>query len=152
MGVGGTALLAAINPTVAGLGLLNIILYGIIYTRMKRMHWSNTQVGAIVGAIPPLMGYAAASGGSFGTEGACVAAMLFFWQFPHYYALAANKNAEYTVARYRMLTTDNMRQAMWFSFWSLVALTALHFYILFFLQGPLHIMNYFGTAGVFLMW
>lgn len=152
MGVGGTAILAAINPTVAALGLANIGLYGFTYTRMKRKHWLNTQVGAIVGAIPPLMGYTAASGGSFGIEGTCVAAMLFFWQFPHYYALAANKNQEYTVARYRMLTTESMRNAMWFSFWSLVALTGVHLYILLCLQGPLHIMNYFGMFAVLLMW
>jgi len=68
------------------------------YTRMKRKHWLNTQVGAIVGAIPPLMGYTAASGGSFGIEGTCVAAMLFFWQFPHYYALAANKNQDRVIS------------------------------------------------------
>ena len=65
---------------------------------MKRKHWLNTQVGAIVGAIPPLMGYTAASGGSFGIEGTCVAAMLFFWQFPHYYALAANKNQDRVIS------------------------------------------------------
>ena len=121
MGVGGTAILAAINPTVAALGLANIGLYGqaarnfieffskissqffepeksFTYTRMKRKHWLNTQVGAIVGAIPPLMGYTAASGGSFGIEGTCVAAMLFFWQFPHYYALAANKNQDRVIS------------------------------------------------------
>ena len=69
------------------------------YTRMKRKHWLNTQVGAIVGAIPPLMGYTAASGGSFGIEGTCVAAMLFFWQFPHYYALAANKNQDRVIPK-----------------------------------------------------
>ena len=51
-----------------------------------------------------------------------------------------------------MLTTHSMKDAMWFSFWSLVALTAIHIYILLFLQGPLHIMNYFGLLGVLLMW
>ena len=66
---------------------------------MKRRHWLNTQVGAIVGAIPPLMGYTAASGGSFGIEGTFVAAMLFCWQFPHYYSLAANKNKVRVILR-----------------------------------------------------
>jgi len=152
MGVGGTALLSLINPTTAVLGLANIGLYGYTYTRMKRKHWLNTQVGAIVGAIPPLMGSTAASGGVFNIEGACVAAMLFFWQFPHFYALAANKNDEYILARYKMLTTESMRNAMWFSLGSLLALTGVHLYILLFLQGPLHIMNYFGLLGVVLMW
>ena len=51
-----------------------------------------------------------------------------------------------------MLTTESMRSAMWFSFWSLVALTGVHLYILLCLQGPLHIMNYFGMFAVLLMW
>ena len=41
---------------------------------------------------------------------------------------------------------------MWFSFWSLVALSLLHLYILFYVQGPLHIMNYFGLFGILFMW
>ena len=62
------------------------------------------------------------------------------------------QNKEYTVARYRMLTTESMRSAMWFSFWSLVALTGVHLYIFLCLQGPLHVMNYFGMFAVLLMW
>jgi protoheme IX farnesyltransferase len=66
-GVG--ALWAGVNPTVAGLGLANIVLYAGVYTPMKRLSWLNTWVGAIVGGIPPLMGWAAAAGESATSDG-----------------------------------------------------------------------------------
>lgn len=59
--VGVTALYFGVNPTVAFLGASNIVLYGGLYTTLKRKSISNTWVGAVVGAIPPLMGWAASS-------------------------------------------------------------------------------------------
>ena len=50
------------NSLTAGLGLANIVLYAGVYTPMKVVSASNTWVGAVVGAIPPLMGWSAASG------------------------------------------------------------------------------------------
>ncbi|KAB5578142.1 mitochondrial Protoheme IX farnesyltransferase [Coniochaeta sp. 2T2.1] len=63
------ALWTGVNPTVAGLGAANIVLYAGIYTPMKRVSWLNTWVGAIVGGIPPLMGWAAAAGESATGDG-----------------------------------------------------------------------------------
>lgn len=51
-----------LNPTVCGLGVLNYFLYTAAYTPMKRMSPLNTWIGAWVGAIPPMMGWAAATG------------------------------------------------------------------------------------------
>ena len=51
------------NPLTAGLGVFNWILYTMFYTPMKRMSISNTWVGSVVGAIPPIMGWAACTGG-----------------------------------------------------------------------------------------
>lgn len=63
-GLSGVALLAAnVNMLTASLGALNLILYSFIYTPMKRFNIANTWIGSIVGAIPPVMGYAAATGG-----------------------------------------------------------------------------------------
>lgn len=63
-GLSGVALLAAnVNTLTASLGALNLILYSFIYTPMKRFNIANTWIGSIVGAIPPVMGYAAATGG-----------------------------------------------------------------------------------------
>ncbi|KAG8954179.1 Protoheme IX farnesyltransferase, mitochondrial [Tulasnella sp. 424] len=62
-GVAGPAvLLTFVNPLTAGLGVLNIVLYSGIYTRMKRTSIANTWVGAVVGAIPPVMGWTACNG------------------------------------------------------------------------------------------
>lgn len=58
-GIGGLALLASVNPLTASLGLLNIVLYAAVYTPLKRLSVVNTWIGAIVGGIPPLMGWAA---------------------------------------------------------------------------------------------
>lgn len=59
-GVAGISILATcVNPLTAALGGLNLFLYSFIYTPMKRVHIANTWVGAIVGAIPPVMGFTA---------------------------------------------------------------------------------------------
>jgi protoheme IX farnesyltransferase len=88
----------------AGLGLLNILLYAGkffafklnfklpiigVYTPMKRYHIGCTWVGALVGAIPPLMGYAALTG-SLDSGALVLATILFSWQFPHFNGLSWN--------------------------------------------------------------
>ena len=119
VGVGG--LWFGVNPTVAFLGGLNIFLYAGVYTPMKRISVVNTWIGAVVGGIPPLMGWAAAAGqsatGSGGWEelllgeenvgGWLLAALLFAWQFPHFNALSWTIREEYKNAGYRMLAWTN---------------------------------------------
>lgn len=111
------------NSTVAALSALNIFLYAGVYTPMKRMSVVNTWVGALVGAIPPLMGWAAAAGHAATTEhhtaadllwtwpdaagGWLLAALLFAWQFPHFNGLAHGIRDEYRRAGYRMLAWTN---------------------------------------------
>ncbi|KAK5006650.1 hypothetical protein LTR28_006236 [Elasticomyces elasticus] len=60
--IGTAALYYGVNPTTAALGAGNIFLYAAVYTPLKRVHVVNTWVGAIVGAVPPLMGWCAAAG------------------------------------------------------------------------------------------
>ena len=112
-----------VNPTVAFLGGLNIMLYAGIYTPMKRISVLNTWAGAVVGGIPPLMGWAAAAGqsatgsgewrellfseGSIG--GWLLAGLLFAWQFPHFNSLSWPIREEYKNAGYRMLVWTNAR-------------------------------------------
>ena len=60
--VGVGLLYTAVNPLTAALGLFNLGLYTMAYTPMKRLSTSNTWVGSVVGAIPPMMGWAAATG------------------------------------------------------------------------------------------
>ncbi|KAL8816745.1 MAG: hypothetical protein Q9223_004298 [Gallowayella weberi] len=121
IGVG--SLYYGVNPTVSFLGGLNIFLYAGIYTPMKRISVLNTWVGAVVGGIPPLMGWAAAAGqsatGNVGWQelllsqdsigGWLLAAFLYAWQFPHFNALSWTIRDEYKHAGYRMLAWVNPR-------------------------------------------
>ncbi|KAK5084993.1 Protoheme IX farnesyltransferase, mitochondrial [Exophiala xenobiotica] len=122
-GLTGLALLDfGTNPTVAALSGLNIFLYGFIYTPMKRISWLNTWVGAIVGGIPPLMGWAAAAGETATSEhhswkdllfsdaslgGWLLAGLLFAWQFPHFNSLSHTIRDDYKNAGHKMLAWMN---------------------------------------------
>lgn len=107
------------NPLTAGLGAFNWILYTVVYTPMKRMSITNTWFGSIVGAIPPMMGWAAATGAL--EPGAwLLGAILFAWQFPHFNALSWNLRPDYSRGGYRMMSVINpdlcKRVAMRYSF------------------------------------
>lgn len=109
-GVTGVATLwLGLNSTVALLGLSNIILYAFIYTPLKRQSILNTWVGAVVGALPPLMGWAACTGGDLLSHpgGLLMATILFAWQFPHFNSLAWNLRKEYARAGYRMMAVTD---------------------------------------------
>ncbi|KAL9632824.1 MAG: hypothetical protein Q9164_005071 [Protoblastenia rupestris] len=119
LGVGG--LWFGVNPTVAFLGGFNIALYAGVYTPMKRISVLNTWVGALVGGIPPLMGWAAAAGQSASGSGQwqelllnensiggwLLAGLLYAWQFPHFNSLSWPIREEYKNAGYRMLVWSN---------------------------------------------
>ncbi|KAF9650258.1 protoheme IX farnesyltransferase [Thelephora ganbajun] len=122
------------NPTTAALGLANIALYAGAYTRMKRRTIWNTWAGAVVGAIPPLMGWTACGGkllpsATYTPEyflpsflsGPTVSSidhtlidnplgpialfmLLFSWQFPHFNALSHLYRGSYAQAGYKMLS------------------------------------------------
>lgn len=140
--VGVAALHVGVNPTVAFLGASNIALYAGVYTPMKRLSVLNTWVGALVGGIPPLMGWAAAAGETstasrnsqhsefrellFAPDGSSaggwlLAGLLFAWQFPHFMALSWSVRSEYQRAGLRMLSwvnpARNGRVALRYSLW-----------------------------------
>lgn len=96
------------NPLTAVLGALNVFLYAGVYTPMKRMHIGCTWAGAVVGAIPPLMGYAAVTG-SLDMGAACLAAILYSWQFPHFNGLSWNLRGDYSKAGYRVMCVTDER-------------------------------------------
>ncbi len=76
-----------VNPLVAALTLLNWALYVMIYTPMKRYTSLCTAVGAIPGAMPPVLGWAA-TGQPLGWEAFWLFSLMFLWQFPHFLAIA----------------------------------------------------------------
>lgn len=79
-----------------------------VYTPMKRYSIGCTWVGAIVGAVPPLIGYAGATG-SIQPASLVLAALLYCWQFPHFNALSWNLRSDYTRAGYRVMCAVNQR-------------------------------------------
>lgn len=94
------------NGLTALLGGANLILYTCAYTPLKRCSIANTWLGSVVGAIPPLMGWAACTGAL--DAGACVlGAMLYSWQFPHFNALSWNLRPDYSRAGYRMMSVTH---------------------------------------------
>lgn len=121
--VGVGALYFGVNPTVSGLGLANIVLYAGAYTPLKAATAFNTWIGAVVGSIPPLMGWAAAAGEAatkddswrellFANDGSSIggwviAGLLFAWQFPHFMGLSWPIREEYKSAGLRMLVWTN---------------------------------------------
>ena len=95
-------LLFGVNLLAALLGLFTLASYLFIYTPLKQRSPHSTTIGAIPGAMPPLIGYAAASG-TLNLEAWVLFAILFLWQFPHFYAIAWMYREDYERAGIRML-------------------------------------------------
>lgn len=90
------------NPLTAWLGLFTQVTYLALYTPLKQLTPHSTTVGAIPGAMPPLIGFAA-SAGTLTAEAWVLYAILFLWQFPHFYAIAWMYKDDYGRAGIRML-------------------------------------------------
>ncbi|CAG8565614.1 4166_t:CDS:1 [Cetraspora pellucida] len=106
-GMAGVGILSSmVNPLTAILGASNILLYTCIYTPMKRKTIANTWIGAIVGAIPPMMGWAACTN-NLELGAWILGGILYAWQFPHFNALAWNMRSDYSRAGYRMMVVTN---------------------------------------------
>ncbi|KAM3921022.1 protoheme IX farnesyltransferase, mitochondrial-like [Leptodactylus fuscus] len=101
-----TLLTLAVNPLTGALGAFNIFLYTCCYTPMKRLSITNTWVGSVVGAIPPIMGWTAATG-SLDAGALLMGAILYSWQFPHFNALSWNLREDYSRGGYRMMSVTH---------------------------------------------
>ncbi|HEY3762288.1 MAG TPA: heme o synthase [Verrucomicrobiae bacterium] len=100
--IGLAYLAVAVNLLTSVLGAITLISYVFIYTPLKRVTWLNTAIGAIPGALPPLMGWTAARNDLSG-EGWALFAILAFWQIPHFFAIAWMYRDEYAKAGFVML-------------------------------------------------
>jgi protoheme IX farnesyltransferase len=100
----GVALLALLaNALTALLSFLTIVIYALAYTPMKRVSELNTLVGAVPGALPPLLGWTAATGhASLG--GWILFLILWFWQMPHFLGIAWMYKDQYALAGFKMIT------------------------------------------------
>lgn len=99
---GFSVLYLSVNPLTAWLGLANVLLYTLAYTPLKTRSSLSTLIGAICGAMPPMMGGTGATG-RFASEALVLAAILFVWQLPHFLSLAWLYRADYANAGFRML-------------------------------------------------
>ena len=91
-----------VNPLTSLLGAATLVSYLFLYTPSKRVTSLNTIIGAVPGAIPPLMGWTAARG-ELSLEGWYLFAVLFFWQLPHFMAIAWIYREQYAKAGFKML-------------------------------------------------
>ena len=100
--LGATALFAVVGDVLTLLlGLLAFGVYLFAYTPLKARTWWALPVGAIPGALPPLMGWTATAG-TIGWGGAALFALLFAWQLPHFLAIALFRKREYEAAGFRV--------------------------------------------------
>ncbi len=95
-------LFLAVNPLTGLLGLFTLASYLFLYTPLKRRSPHSTTLGAVPGAMPPLIGYAAAAG-TLSLEAWVLFLILFLWQFPHFYAIAWMYRDDYARAGILML-------------------------------------------------
>lgn len=90
------------NVRACALAILSTILYGFVYTPLKRVGTIAVFVGAIPGAFPPMIGWVAATN-QFGLEPGILFAIQFFWQFPHFWAIAWVLDEDYKKAGFNLL-------------------------------------------------
>ncbi len=107
-GVGITLLLSYTNILTVSLSILSMLLYSFVYTPLKRVGSIAVFVGAIPGALPPLLGWTAATG-SISHEALIIFGIQFIWQFPHFWAIAWVADDDYKKAGFKLLPGGGQR-------------------------------------------
>jgi protoheme IX farnesyltransferase len=106
LGILGAVYLAIfVNALTAVLAALTLSVYIYVYTPLKKKTWLCTAAGAVAGALPPVMGWTAATNGA-GPEAWILFGILFFWQFPHFFSLAWLYKEDYSQVGFHMLPVD----------------------------------------------
>jgi protoheme IX farnesyltransferase len=98
------------NLSTGLISLLSLILYGFVYTPLKRVGPIAVFVGAFPGAFPPMIGWVAATN-HFGLEPGILFAIQFFWQFPHFWAIAWVLDDDYKRAGFKLLPANGLKDA-----------------------------------------
>ncbi len=126
------------NPLTTYLGILSMILYVFVYTPLKRVGPVAVLVGAIPGAMPPLLGWVAATG-AITYEAMIIFGIQFVWQFPHFWAIAGVSDDDYKRAGFKLLPLGGKKD--------LNTAIQIMIYTLFLL--PLGLLpTYFGLTGI----
>ena len=97
-----------VGPGAAYLTAATVAIYVFVYTPMKRMSSTNTLIGAIPGAIPPMIGWVGGGGGMMDPEAWFLFGILFFWQLPHFVAINWLCRQEYEDAGYKMWSNGDI--------------------------------------------
>ena len=106
IGVLGLYFLFCLNEKSALIGLIAMVLYTLVYTPLKKITPFAVFIGAIPGSIPPLLGYVAFKN-DFDLTAGIIFLIQFFWQFPHFWALAWKLDEDYKKAGFRLLPSGN---------------------------------------------
>jgi len=104
--LGGISLLMLVNWMTALLGVATLVSYVLVYTPLKRVTTLNTIIGAIPGAVPPMMGWTAVTG-SLAFPALALFGILFVWQIPHFLAIATLYRDDYRRGGFKMLPVDD---------------------------------------------
>jgi len=113
--IGGIAILGHFfNLPTALLGIIGLLSYAFVYTPLKRVSPFSVFVGAIPGGLPPLIGWVAFTG-ALDAGGLILFTFQFFWQFPHFWAIAWRLDEDYQRAGFKMLPTSSgkSRSSAW---------------------------------------
>jgi len=108
MTVGGLLLLTTFNAETGLLGALSLVSYAFIYTPMKRVSPVAVWIGAVPGALPMAIGWVAAGGSLMGPEIVLLFSIQFFWQFPHFWAIAWVAYEDYSKAGFYLLPSKKI--------------------------------------------
>jgi protoheme IX farnesyltransferase len=126
------------NPLTTLLGVLSMILYVFVYTPLKRVGPIAVFVGAIPGAMPPLLGWTAATG-AISHEALIIFGIQFIWQFPHFWAIAWVSDEDYKRAGFKLLPSGGKKDLN----------TAIQIMIYTLFLIPLGLLpTYFGLTGL----
>lgn len=117
------------NVTTLFVGVVAYIFYVVIYAAAKRASYHGTLIGAIPGALPPVAGYVAVTG-SLDFGALLLFLVMFFWQLPHFYAIAIYRRKEYAAAGIPVMTVAKSvaatkRAIMWYILAFMVAVVCL---------------------------
>jgi protoheme IX farnesyltransferase len=110
--IGAAYLLLTVNPLPAALAVLTSTSYLFIYTPLKRKTSLCTLAGAVPGAMPPLIGWAASAGAILDRKAWVLFTVLFLWQLPHFMAIAWMYREDYARASYLVLPAQNEHRFM----------------------------------------
>jgi len=153
LSTGGTLYLAAaVNGLTAALGVFTIASYVFLYTPMKRWTTLCTVVGAVPGAIPPMMGWTAVTD-SLPPQAWALFGVLFFWQMPHFLAIAILYRDDYARGGFKMLPVvdENLvvtgRQAVLYAS-ALLPVTLMP--VAMRMAGPVYLLSAFAMGLAFL--